>query len=65
MPKLPSNVSEDQLLELIESEMFGSDNPGICEACGNIQEGCEPDAQNYECDSCGLYSVFGAAEYLY
>lgn len=65
MLKLPDSVSLDQLIELIESGMFGLENPGICESCGNIQEGCEPDAQNYECESCGQNSVFGASEYLF
>lgn len=36
------------------------DNPGFCIACGNEQEGCEPDARNYECEECGALKVFGA-----
>lgn len=65
MPTLPSNVSEEEILSLVEGEMFGLDNDGICQACGNIQGGCEPDAQNYECEDCGKMEVFGAAEYLF
>lgn len=65
MPKLPNNISEDQLCKLVKSGMFGLENPGICEACGEIQEGCEPDARNYECETCGENSVHGAAEYLF
>jgi hypothetical protein len=38
------------------------DNPGFCLACGNEQEGCEPDARNYCCDECGELKVFGASE---
>lgn len=38
------------------------DNPGFCRACGNEQEGCEPDARNYRCESCGKREVFGAEE---
>lgn len=40
-------------------------NPGICKACGNEQEGCEPDARNYECESCGKNQVFGVEELLF
>lgn len=32
---------------------------GICTACGAIRESTEPDAEEYECDSCGEVSVVG------
>jgi hypothetical protein len=35
---------------------------GGCVRCGSIQDGCEPDAQGYECDSCGEPSVYGLEE---
>jgi len=35
---------------------------GFCIACGEEQDGCEPDAANYECECCGERQVFGAAE---
>jgi hypothetical protein len=36
---------------------------GICLACGEIQwGGCEPDARNYECESCGKNRVYGLEE---
>lgn len=36
---------------------------GICLACGELKWGdCEPDARNYECDSCGRRRVYGAEE---
>jgi hypothetical protein len=37
---------------------------GFCLACGESQCSCEPDAQNYECESCGEMEVFGAEEIL-
>ena len=40
------------------------DNPGLCIACGQEQDGCEPDARNYECESCGEPRVFGCEELL-
>ena len=41
------------------------DNPGFCTTCGNEQGGCEPDARNYKCESCGKKTVFGAEELLF
>ena len=37
---------------------------GFCKACGADQEGCEPDARNYTCESCGKPEVYGAEECL-
>ena len=38
------------------------DNPGFCLACGSEQEGCEPDARNYECEECGSTVDCGECE---
>ena len=35
---------------------------GFCLACGNEQEGVEPDACKYECEACGAMKVYGAEE---
>lgn len=35
---------------------------GGCRKCGEIQEGCEPDARGYECESCGAHQVYGLEE---
>lgn len=43
--------------------MTTTENPGLCISCGFEQEGCEPDAQKYECEDCGEPSVYGA-EYV-
>jgi hypothetical protein len=38
---------------------------GLCLACGQWQYGeCEPDAREYECESCGKRAVYGAEECL-
>lgn len=52
----------DVPMYLIEDSMFGTNNDGICLACGEIQSGCEPDARNYECECCGEKKVFGLQE---
>lgn len=36
------------------------DNPGFCKSCGAEADGCEPDAENYKCDSCGEFAVDGS-----
>jgi len=42
--------------------MMTLDNPGFCIACGVDADGVEPDAEEYECESCGAMAVFGAEE---
>lgn len=56
MARHPS-ITADRLMEAVQREMFGTENPGFCTACGEEQEGCEPDARNYECDNCGAHKV--------
>jgi hypothetical protein len=53
-------ISIDQIMAAVEAD----DYIGICRACGEEQSGCEPDARNYECESCGAHEVFGAEELL-
>jgi hypothetical protein len=38
--------------------------PGFCLACGEEADGCEPDARQYECESCGERKVYGIEELL-
>lgn len=38
------------------------DQDGFCLACGNIQDGVEPDARKYTCECCGAPKVYGAEE---
>jgi hypothetical protein len=58
---IPENMpSIETIMDAIEQD----DHIGFCTACGEEQGGCEPDACNYECESCGAKSVFGAEELL-
>lgn len=50
----------EQIMEAVEED----DNTGFCIACGEQAYGVEPDARNYECESCGAKKVFGAEELL-
>jgi hypothetical protein len=38
------------------------DNQGFCLACGEVQDGCEPDAVRYTCECCGENKVYGVIE---
>jgi len=49
---------------MIEANMFGMENEGICLACGEYRGGCEPDAENYPCECCGENEVFGLEQAL-
>jgi predicted RNA-binding Zn-ribbon protein involved in translation (DUF1610 family) len=40
------------------------EDTGFCIACGEEVSGVEPDAREYECESCGEHQVFGAEELL-
>ena len=59
------SVTLARVIPLVESQMFGTANPGICISCGAERDGCEPDARGYPCDECGSDTVYGAEELLY
>lgn len=51
-------ISEDEYREMDDNYQ------GICIACGEIADECEPDACNYPCEACGRKKVFGVEEAL-
>ena len=62
--KLHESITLDRVLEIAEASLTDLRNPGICKACGEDQDGCEPDARNYTCEACGAAEVFGAEELM-
>jgi predicted RNA-binding Zn-ribbon protein involved in translation (DUF1610 family) len=50
----------EDIQSAIESEKY----IGFCLSCGAETDGVEPDAREYECDECGVESVYGAEEIL-
>ena len=58
-------INSQHLLDAVETNMFGTTNIRFCTKCFEQQDGCEPDARNYECESCGEEEVFGAEELLF
>ena len=55
-----AKLTIDQIINAVESD----DYIGICISCGFEQEGVEPDARKYECESCGKPKVYGAEELM-
>ena len=55
-------LCQDRILQLAEEQMFGTEDVGLCIACGHEQDGCEPDAREYKCEECGKNAVYGAPE---
>jgi len=56
-----AQITTDMIIEACERD----DGTGFCIACGQERMYCEPDARNYECESCGEFKVFGAQELLF
>jgi len=57
-------VTLDRIVQTLEDTAGTLLDPGICIACGEDQDGCEGDAENYECNGCGKNKVFGVSGLL-
>ena len=62
--KIHPSVTQDVVTALCMRQLTSLDNPGICLACGEEADGCEPDAERYECEHCGEHMVWGADQAL-
>lgn len=62
--KMHKSITTKRVIEAVERAHFSLDNPGFCLACGEDAEGCEPDAENYKCECCGVEAVSGAENVL-
>jgi hypothetical protein len=47
-----------------EFEYMQAENEGVCLACGETRDCCEPDAREYTCESCDKPQVYGIEELL-
>ena len=66
MPKLtlPRGLTVEIIVGAVERRRSTLDDIGFCLECAAEAHGVEPDARNYECESCGHEQVFGAEELL-
>lgn len=62
--KMHKSITPERIMEACQRRNTSLDNPGFCVACGNEQDGCEPDAREYKCEACGAKKVYGAEELL-
>lgn len=62
--KMHESITEERVMEAVDRYNTCLDNPGFCIKCGNEQDGCEPDARKYTCESCDSKAVYGAEELL-
>lgn len=62
--RIHKSITSKRILEAVERGHTSLDNPGFCIACGEDAEGCEPDAEGYECEHCGKPKVYGAEQLL-
>ena len=53
-------LNPDRILEAVQAD----DGTGFCMSCGAEAYGVEPDAHDYECETCGEDAVYGAEELL-
>jgi hypothetical protein len=60
--KVHDSITLKRIEEAVDRYNNSLDNPGFCLECGLEQDGCEPDARDYECEHCGAMKVMGAME---
>jgi Zn finger protein HypA/HybF involved in hydrogenase expression len=58
------NGATQYMPRLSTIEQNSAEYMGYCLACGEEQEGVEPDARQYECEACGKSKVYGGEELL-
>jgi predicted RNA-binding Zn-ribbon protein involved in translation (DUF1610 family) len=63
--KLPKSLTPERILDAVERGATTLDDPGFCLACGAEAHGVEPDAEDYECESCGEHRVWGAEQIMF
>lgn len=59
-----SSITLDRVMDVVQRGMETLDNPGLCIACGEDVDSCEPDARKYTCEVCGEPAVYGVEEIL-
>ena len=60
--KVHPSVTHERIMACAEGSLFGTEDDGICVACGEDQMGVEPDAERYKCEACGERQVYGGEQ---
>ena len=63
--RLHPDITPAAITAAVERHRSSLDDPGFCTACGAEVDGVEPDAERYECESCGEHQVYGAEQLLF
>ncbi len=50
---LHGSITPERICQAVQRVQTSLDNPGFCTDCGAEADGVEPDAEGYECESCG------------
>lgn len=58
------SITAERVCEAVNRHNTSLDDAGFCTACGAEAQGVEPDAEDYECESCGEPAVQGADKLL-
>ena len=62
--KMHKSITFERVEAGVRESMFGTEDNGVCVACGEDAYGVEPDAEQYECESCGRRAVYGWEQVL-
>lgn len=57
---IDKTITRARVEDAVREQQSGCGHPGFCLACGADADGCEPDAEGYECEVCGAAAVCGA-----
>jgi hypothetical protein len=57
-------IDTNELIDLALDLVAQDDTTGLCKNCGAEQDGVEPDAEKYICESCNAPAVYGAEQIL-
>jgi len=62
--RIHSSLTAKRICEAVERSHRTLENPGFCLSCGVESDGVEPDAEHYQCESCGEDAVCGAEQIM-
>lgn len=57
--KLHKSITTDRILDSVQQSMFDHYRIGVCIACGEDSDDCDPDTEGATCEYCGKRAVIG------